>query len=302
MKLSRVVARARKLSRPFRVTNGRRFRLADVDPADTLDFDGKDKSRAAEELAEQVDALSQLQERLYAQDRWAVLTVLQAMDAAGKDSAIKHVMSGVNPQGCEVFSFKAPSSEELNHDYLWRCVRSLPERGRIGIFNRSYYEEVLIVRVHQELLDRQKLPASVRGKDLFRERFEDIRNFERHLTRNGTAICKFFLHVSKEEQKKRFLARLEEPDKQWKFSAVDMRERKHWSQYMRAYEDAVRSTATGYAPWYVVPADHKWFTRLVVSSAIIDTMTSLDLRYPQQTPGARRELAQARKDLMKGRV
>lgn len=302
MELSHVVARAGKLSRPFRIADGRRFRLADVDPGDTLDFDGKDKSRAEEELADQVEALSQLQERLYAHDRWALLTVFQAMDAAGKDSAIKHVMSGVNPQGCQVFPFKVPSSEELDHDYLWRCVRCLPERGRIGIFNRSYYEEVLVVRVHPELLDRQKLPPAVRSTTLFRERFEDVRNFERHLTRNGTAICKFFLHVSKAEQKKRFLARLDEPEKQWKFSAVDVRERKYWNQYMRAYEDAVRSTATDYAPWYVVPADHKWFTRLVVSSAIIDTLAGLDLRYPEQTAAAKQELAKARQELMKGRT
>ena len=302
MKLSRVVARAGKLSRPFRVTNGRRFRLTDVDPGDALDFGGKDKSRAVEELAQQVEALSQLQERLYAQDRWALLAVIQAMDAAGKDGAIKHVMSGVNPQGCQVFSFKVPNSEELDHDYLWRCVRCLPERGRIGIFNRSYYEEVLVVRVHPELLERQKLPAAVRGRNLFQERFEDIRHFEHHLARNGTAICKFFLHMSKEEQKKRFLARLEEPEKQWKFSAVDVRERRYWNQYMHAYEDAIRSTATAHAPWYVVPADHKWFTRLVVSSAIIDTLAGLDLRYPEPPPSAKRELQAAKEELMKRRT
>ena len=218
---------------------------------------------------------------LYAQDNWAVLLIFQAMDAAGKDGAIKHVMSGVNPQGCQVFSFKAPSSEDLDHDYLWRCIKCLPERGRIGIFNRSYYEETLVVRVHPEFLEQQKLPPELITKDIWKERFQDIRSFERYLTRNGVVIRKFFLHVSKKEQKKRFLERIEEPEKNWKFSANDAKEREYWDDYMEAYEDMIRNTATKEAPWYVVPADNKWFTRVVVAAAVIDALASLNLKYPK---------------------
>jgi len=297
MKLDALVKRARQLSRPYRISSGRRFRLKSIDPGDTLDFDRSDKPRAEAALADSVRGLAALQDVLYAQDRWAVLVVFQAMDAAGKDSAIRHVMSGVNPQGCQVFSFKAPSSEELDHDYLWRCVKCLPERGRIGIFNRSYYEEVLIVRVHKEILFGQKLPASLVDKDVFEHRHTDIRNFEQYLTRNGVAICKLFLHVSKDQQKKRFFERMDDAEKQWKFSAADVKEREHWAEYMRAYEDAIRETATDDAPWYVVPADHKWFTRMVVASAIIDTMARLDLRYPTIDGSKRAELAAVRRAL-----
>jgi len=234
---------------------------------------------------------------LYAQDKWAVLLIFQAMDAAGKDGAIKHVMSGVNPQGCQVFSFKAPTSEDLDHDFLWRCMKCLPERGRIGIFNRSYYEETLVVRVHQELLSRQKLPPKLITKDIWKERFEDIRSFERYLSRNGVLIRKFFLHVSKDEQKKRFMERIEEPEKHWKFSPTDAKERAHWDAYMDAYEDMIRNTSTEEAPWYVVPADNKWFTRLVVAGAVIDGLASLDLHYPKVGPEQLKELAAA-KDLL----
>ena len=293
---------ARRIASPFCVTNGKGFRLKSVDPKDTLGFRSEDKPRAKEALAAGVAALADLQDRLYAQDCWAVLLVFQAMDAAGKDGAIKHVMSGVNPQGCQVFSFKAPTSEELDHDFLWRCAKSLPERGRIGIFNRSYYEEVLVVRVHQkQLLARQKLPRRLVTDDIWRERYEGIRGFERHLARNGVAICKFFLHVSREEQKKRFMERLDNPAKNWKFSAADAAERAHWNDYMKAYEDMVRNTATEYAPWYVVPADNKWFTRLVVASAVIDTMTSLKLAYPVVTAEMKKELAIARQALSAGK-
>jgi PPK2 family polyphosphate:nucleotide phosphotransferase len=235
---------------------------------------------------------------LYAQDRWAVLLIFQAMDAAGKDSAIKHVLSGVNPQGCQVYSFKAPSNEELDHDFLWRCMIRLPERGRIGIFNRSYYEETLIVRVHREFLEKQKLPPELVTKDIWEERFEDIRNFEGYLTRNGVVIRKFFLHVSREEQKKRFLERIEEPEKHWKFSADDIRERQYWDDYMKAYEDMIRKTAAKHAPWYVVPADRKWFTRVVVAAAVIDAMYSLDLHYPKLSKEKLNGFEAAKKALM----
>ena len=242
--------------------------------------------------------MAQLQDQLYAQDRWALLLIFQAMDAAGKDGAIKHVMSGLNPQGCQVASFKAPSAEELDHDYLWRCQRHLPERGRIGIFNRSYYEEALVVRVHPELLARQKLPPALVGPDVWEQRFQDMRAFERYLGRNGTRVRKFFLHVSRDEQKKRFLERIDQPEKNWKFSATDARERGHWKAYMAAYEAVIRRTATPEAPWYIVPADNKWFTRIVVASAVIDTLASLDLAYPQVDAAQRRELAAARKLLL----
>jgi PPK2 family polyphosphate:nucleotide phosphotransferase len=298
MKLDSVVKTARKLSLPFRVQDGKKFRLASVDPNDTLWFTQADKPRAREALEAGVAALDELQEMLYAQDRWAVLIILQAMDAAGKDGVIEHVMSGVNPQGCQVHSFRAPSEEELDHDYLWRCAKRLPERGRIGIFNRSYYEEVLIVRVHPEILAKQKLPQSLATKDIWEERFKDMRSFERYLGRNGVLIRKFFLHVSKEEQKRRFLARLDNPEKNWKFSAADARERAHWGEYMDAYEDMIRNTATEEAPWYVVPADHKWFTRTVVAAAVIDALASLDLHYPVVSAAARKELAVARRELL----
>ena len=292
--------KARKLSKPFRITDDS-FRLKDIDPADTLKFTSEDKPRAKEALAMGVSVLAELQDMLYAQDRWAVLLIFQAMDAAGKDGAVKHVMSGVNPQGCQVFSFKTPSPEELDHDYLWRCFRHLPERGRIGIFNRSYYEETLIVRVHREFLERQKLPPELVTKDIWQERFQDIRYFERYLTRNGVVIRKFFLHVSKKEQKKRFLERIEEPEKHWKFSASDIEERQYWDDYMGAYEDTIRNTATKHAPWYVVPADNKWFTRVVVAAAVIEALSSLDLHYPEVSKEKLKELSAAKKALLAGR-
>ena len=271
---------ARKYAEAYRVTKGGKFRLKDVDPGDTLDFGPDGKAESEEMLKAGVELLSKLQDKLYAQDRWAVLVIFQAMDAAGKDSAIKHVMSGVNPQGCEVSSFKAPSAEELDHDFLWRCARRLPERGRIGIFNRSYYEETLVVRVHENFLAAQKLPIEIKTKELWQQRFDDICNFEHHLSRNGVVVLKFFLHVSKKEQQQRFLARIDDPAKNWKFSINDVHEREHWDEYMHAYEETVKNTASKYAPWYCVPADHKWFTRLVVASAIVDTLDALDLDYP----------------------
>ena len=298
MKNNKAVEWARKLTRAYRVTDGKKFRLKDFDPDDTGDMNDEDKPRAQEALRNGVEMLAELQARLYAQDRWAVLLIFQAMDAAGKDSAIKHVMSGVNPSGCQVASFKAPSQEELDHDFLWRCVERLPERGKIGIFNRSYYEEVLIVRVHPEILSREKLPAELVTNDIWRERHKDIRSFERYLARNGVKICKFFLNVSRAEQKKRFLERLDDPEKHWKFSADDVRERQYWKEYMAAFEDMIRQTATEYAPWYVVPADNKWFTRIVVSGAVIDAMDSLNLEYPKLAPATRAELAKARRELM----
>jgi len=297
MKLKDIVERASDLSKKFRVRDGEKFRLKDVDPNDTLDFSDEHKADAEDALAVGVEALAELQDRLYAQDRWAVLLIFQAMDAAGKDGAIKHVMSGVNPQGCQVFSFKAPTSEDLDHDYLWRCMKCLPERGRIGVFNRSYYEETLVVRVHPELLEKQKLPKELVSKDVWKERYQDIRSFERYLGRNGVLIRKFFLHVSKGEQKKRFLERLDRPDKNWKFSMGDAAEREHWDEYMEAYEETIRETATKAAPWYVVPADNKWFTRVVVAAAVIDALASLDLKYPKVTDEQKKVLAEARKTL-----
>ena len=300
MNLDEIVRQARRLSAPYAVT-GKSFRLKEVDPRDTGDFGKDGKERAKSALSAGLRALTALQERLYANDSWALLLVFQAMDAAGKDSAIKHVMSGVNPQGCEVYSFKQPSSEELDHDYLWRCAKVLPRRGHIGIFNRSYYEEVIVVRVHPEFLAGQKLPRALRGKPIWTERYEDIGNFERYLARNGLVIRKFFLHVSKEEQKRRFLERLDRPDKQWKFSAADVREREHWNRYMDAYEDAIRATAAKHAPWYVIPADHKWFTRVIVGAAIIDALGSLELRYPSVSGAEKRGLAEMRGKLEKER-
>ena len=297
MKAKQTIERARKLAAPFRVTHGRKFRLADVDPGETLGLGSEGKPRAKAALAAGIEALAALQHKLYAQDRWAVLLIFQAMDAAGKDGAIRHVMSGVNPQGCQVFSFKAPSSEELDHDFLWRCLKCLPERGRIGIFNRSYYEETLVVRVHPELLARQKLPPGLVTRKIWNQRFEDIRAVERFLGRNGVLIRKFFLHVSRAEQKRRFLERLENPEKNWKFSAADAAERAYRREYMKAYEEMIRATATEAAPWYVVPADHKWFTRIVVMAAVVDTLDSLDLAYPSPTRAQRAELAAARRAL-----
>ena len=271
----------------YRVANGSRFRLKDFDPADPW---GKRLKPIADEMLKQgCKRMTDLQERLYAQDRWSVLLIFQAMDAAGKDSTIKHVMRGVNPQGCEVHSFKAPSSEELDHDFLWRSARALPRRGHIGIFNRSYYEETLVVRVHQNILARQQLPSELVTKNIWRERFEDITAWERYLSRQGVLVRKFFLHVSKDEQRKRFLERLAEPEKHWKFSPADVGERAHFTEYMSAYEDTIRHTATEHSPWYVVPADRKWFTRLVVSAAIIDAIQSLDPRYPSVDPKTRAE-------------
>ena len=287
--------RIESLIAPYRVTRGKEFRLRDCDPGDTHGFGSDLKDEAKEWTARGVQWLAEEQDRLYAQDRWSVLLVFQAMDAAGKDSTIEHVMSGVNPQGCQVFSFKQPSAEELDHDFLWRTSKNLPERGRIGIFNRSYYEEVLVARVHPEILARQKLPPEVVSKKIWDERIEQIANFERYLAHNGTLILKFFLHVSKGEQKKRFLARLDQPEKNWKFSSADAKERQYWKQYMDAYEAAIRGTATKRAPWYVVPADNKWFTRLVVAAAIVDGLESLDVDYPKLGPDQMKELAAARK-------
>lgn len=289
---------ARRLSIPWKVSGPKGFRLKDFDPGDTGGLESADKPKAQDGLRAGVEALASLQDRLYAQDKWAVLLIFQAMDAAGKDGAIKHVMSGINPQGCQVFSFKAPSSEELDHDFLWRCQKCLPERGRIGIFNRSYYEETLVVRVHQEILAKQRIPEKLVTKRIWKERFEDIRNFESYLSRNGVLVRKFFLHVSKKEQKKRFLERIDDPAKNWKFSATDVAERKHWKEYMAAYEDMIAQTSTPESPWYVVPADNKWFTRTVVAAAVIDAMESLGLAYPTVPASQKKVLAQARAELM----
>jgi len=287
-----------KLAAPFRVRDAKKFRLDDVDPDDTGGFSAT-KEDAESLLAGAVERIAELQATLYAQDRWSVLLIFQAMDAAGKDSAIKHVFSGINPQGVQVFAFKQPSSEELDHDFLWRSSVRLPERGRIGVFNRSYYEEVLVVRVHPELLDSQRLPDAVVSRDIWRERFEDINGFERHLTRNGYVIRKFFLHVSKKEQAERFLERLEEPEKRWKFSMGDIHERERWRDYMTAYEDTIRRTSTGDAPWIVVPADRKWFARLVIAGTILEALESLDLKPPNVSPGQEAELAKVRAALQR---
>ncbi|MGA8389947.1 MAG: polyphosphate kinase 2 family protein [Pseudolabrys sp.] len=289
-----------KFAKLYRVDDPDSFRLKDWDPGDTnnLDIEKKD---AKELLAEGVKRLSDLQERLYAQDRWAVLLIFQAMDAAGKDSVIEHVMKGVNPQGCDVYSFKQPSQEELDHDFMWRSARCLPERGRIGIFNRSYYEEVLVVRVHPEILAKEKMPTNLVTKDIWKERFKDIRAFERYLSRNGTLILKFFLHVSKEEQKRRFLERIEEPSKNWKFSMGDVAERKLWDKYMAAYEDMIRNTSRPEAPWHVVPANNKWFTRLVVAAEVVEALDRLGLKYPKVSGTARRDLEKVRQILRKER-
>jgi PPK2 family polyphosphate:nucleotide phosphotransferase len=281
----------REFAKPFQVADGAHFHLKEFNPADTLGL--KSKEHAQETLERGIARLAELQEKLYAQDRWAILLILQAMDAAGKDSTVKHVMSGVNPQGCRVESFKIPSAEELQHDFLWRTSRLLPERGKIGIFNRSYYEEVLAVRVHPELLAREKIPAQLVSENVWQKRFENINAFERYLSGNGIVVLKFFLHLSKKEQKRRFLERLEEPEKNWKFSMSDVLERQYWEKYMRAYEDMIRNTSTKHAPWYVVPADHKWFARLVVAEATIDAMESLDLSFPKMDAEKRKELKEA---------
>lgn len=298
MKLSKVLSVSHDIAKPYRIDGEKKFRLKDYDPADTAKFTSADKPRAKEALTIGIEALSELQDKLYAQDRWAVLLIFQAMDAAGKDGAIKHVMSGVNPQGCQVYSFKAPTSEDLDHDYLWRCIKHMPERGRIGIFNRSYYEETLVVRVHKQILENQKLPSSLVTKNIWNERFEDIRNFEKYLTRNGVIIRKFFLNVSREEQKKRFMERLDEPEKNWKFSAADVKERGYWDDYMEAYQDMIRNTSTPDCPWYVVPADNKWYTRIVIAAAIIEALGSLNLHYPKVNAATREELRLAREKLV----
>jgi PPK2 family polyphosphate:nucleotide phosphotransferase len=284
------------LIRPYAVSRARGFRLKDFDPGDTQGLDLK--ADAEIYLDKNIQRLSDMQQKLYAQDCWSILLVFQAMDAAGKDSAIRHVMSGVNPQGCQVFSFKQPSAEDLSHDYLWRASKSLPERGRIGIFNRSYYEEVLVVRVRPQVLEKERIPRSLLTKRVWKERFEDINAFERTLTRNGMVIRKFYLNVSKQEQRSRFLKRLDEPEKNWKFSEADVHEREHWDRYMAAYDDMISHTATEHAPWYVVPADNKWFTHLVVSSVIVRALQELRLSYPQIDEARRKELNAARELLL----
>ncbi len=300
MKTKEIIEIARGLAKPFRVSKGKNFRLKDVDPSDTLEFTKEaDKPRAKQALATGLLALTELQDKLYAQDKWALLLIFQAMDAAGKDGAIKHVMSGINPQGCQVYSFKSPSAEDLDHDYLWRCMKSLPNRGHIGIFNRSYYEEVLVVRVHPEFLNKQRVPPELVGKGIWDERFEDIRNFEQYLARNGVVVRKFFLHVSKKEQKRRFLERIDDPQKNWKFSSNDAAERDFWDDYMEAYEQMIQETATKEAPWYVVPADNKWFTRVVVATAVIEALADLDLEYPEVGKDKLKELATAKDKLLK---
>jgi PPK2 family polyphosphate:nucleotide phosphotransferase len=295
-----ILERIQKYIRPFRVTKGKGFRLKDFDPADTCGLK-LDKGEAADLLQRGTAWLAEEQDMLYAQDRWSLLLVFQAMDAAGKDSTIKHVMSGVNPQGCQVFSFKQPSTEDLDHDFMWRYVRHLPERGRIGIFNRSYYEEVLVVRVHPEILKGQKLPPRLVGKRIWDERLADIARFEDYATRQGTKILKFFLHVSRKEQKKRFMDRLDEPEKNWKFSASDVKEREFWNDYMHAFEQAIRATASKHAPWFVVPADNKWFTRLVVAAAIVHAVADLDVAYPKLDAAKKKALAAARAALSRER-
>ena len=296
MKIKKMVKEAAEISEPFRITKGEKFRLKDYHPADTGGL--KDKAKALKTLQRGVELLSHFQEKLYAQDRWAMLMIFQAMDAAGKDGAIKHVMSGINPQGCSVMSFKAPSSEELDHDYMWRAHKAIPERGRIGLFNRSYYEEVLVVRVHEEILGAQHLPKELIGKDIWAKRYQDINNFETYLANNGVIVLKFFLHLSKGEQKKRFLERLEMPEKNWKFSLADVKERSCWKDYQKAYEGMIQNTASKHAPWYVIPADNKWFTRLAVASAAIEALNSLNLQFPEVDKDKKKELEKVREALL----
>jgi PPK2 family polyphosphate:nucleotide phosphotransferase len=287
---------ANKFSKPYRVDHGKKFRLKDYDPADTAKLQSEE--HAQELLAKGITRMAELQDKLYAQNHWGVLLIFQAMDAAGKDGVIKHVMTGVNPQGCQAYSFKAPSAQEQDHDYLWRNVQCLPGRGRIGLFNRSHYEEVLIVRVHPELLANEKIPQQLVTKNIWDERFEDICAWERYLSRNGFLIRKFFLNVSKKEQKKRFLARLDQPEKNWKFSTNDLHERERWDDYQNAYEDMIARTSAPHAPWFVIPADNKWFTRLAVAAAIVDALEDLDLSYPKVDPGRKKELEAAKKTLL----
>jgi PPK2 family polyphosphate:nucleotide phosphotransferase len=298
MKTGDLLKDSRRLAVPYRVDDGSRFRLRDVDPDDIGALRARDKPRAERMLEHAARALGELQNVMFAQDRWAVLAIFQAMDAAGKDGTIQRVMAGINPQGCGVVSFKAPSSEELDHDYLWRCARELPRRGHITIFNRSYYEEVLVVRVHPELLGPQRLPRELTGRNLWEHRYQDMRSFERHLSRNGVLVRKFFLHLSRAEQKRRFLDRIEDPSRRWKFSGRDVEERVLWKHYMRAYEDMIRATATPWAPWYVVPADHKWFARAVVAGAMVEALQSLGLEYPPLGPAELRALAACRRKLL----
>jgi PPK2 family polyphosphate:nucleotide phosphotransferase len=295
MKTKKFTKEAEHIAAPFRITNGEKFRLKDYDPDNTSGL--KDKDDAKDLLEDSVTMLSQLQEKLYAQDRWGLLLIFQGMDAAGKDGVIKHVMSGVNPQGCDVWSFKIPSAEELDHDYLWRSHKVVPQRGKIGIFNRSHYEEVLVLRVHPELLQAEKLPPKLTSKDIWEQRYEDINAFESYLVRNGMLVVKFFLHLSKKEQKKRFLERLEDSKKNWKFSMADIKERGYWKQYQDAYEETIQNTATKEAPWYVVPADNKWFTRVVAAMAIVTTLNDLNLSFPDVEKSKRKELAKIRKSL-----
>jgi PPK2 family polyphosphate:nucleotide phosphotransferase len=286
-----------KLAKSYRIDNGKHFRLKDFNPADTGHWKSPDDAK--EHVQKDIERMRKLQDMLYAQDCWSLLLIFQALDAAGKDGTINHVMSGVNPEGVEVSSFKAPSTTELQHDFLWRTTQHLPERGHIGIFNRSYYEEVLIVRVHPKVLEGEQLPASLVTKNIWEERFEDIRSFERHMARNGTVIRKFFLHLSKKEQKQRFLARLDEPEKNWKFSAADVHERQYWDDYQNAFEDMIRNTSTKHAPWYVIPADNKWFTHLAVAAVVVETLEELNLAYPKVDAAKRKELEAARRLLAK---
>jgi PPK2 family polyphosphate:nucleotide phosphotransferase len=293
-----ILEQIQKYTHPYRITKGKGFQLKAFDPGDTCGLK-MDKGEASQLLQRGTDWLAEEQDMLYAQDRWSLLLVFQAMDAAGKDGTIKHVMSGVNPQGCQVFSFKQPSREDLDHDFMWRYVKCLPERGRIGIFNRSYYEEVLVVRVHEDILKQQRLPSPLVSKRIWDERLADIAHFEDYLTRQGVIILKFFLHVSHDEQKKRFIKRLDRPDKNWKFSASDVRERKFWDDYMHAFEETIRATASKQAPWYVVPADNKWFTRLVVAAAIVEAVEQLDLAYPKIDAQKKKELESMRAELIR---
>jgi PPK2 family polyphosphate:nucleotide phosphotransferase len=293
-----LIARAKKLSKKFRVTSQKKFKLKDYPTFGDFDL-GKEEKQASEQVLQMgVEALAEMQDKLYAQDKWSLLVIFQAMDAAGKDGAIKHVMSGINPQGCQVTSFKAPSAEELDHDYLWRCMKNLPERGRIGIFNRSYYEEVLAVRVHESFLMGQKLPEKLITEDIWDDRLTDIRNFEHYLNNNGILVVKIFLNVSKKEQKRRFLERIERPEKNWKFSNSDLAERKFWKQYMDCYEDLIRKTSTEKSPWYIVPADNKRFSRIVVAAAILNAMDSMKLAYPQVSESKRAELQSIKQQLI----
>ena len=293
-----LIKKAEKFSNQYCVGNGNDFRLKDYETKASFNLGSEGKSLVKETLQIGVDALAAMQEILYAQDKWSLLVIFQAMDAAGKDGAIKHVMSGVNPQGCQVTSFKAPSSEELDHDFLWRCQKHLPERGRIGIFNRSYYEEVLVVRVHEQILMNQKLPEKLITKNIWEDRFQDIRNYEKYLNRNGIVVIKFFLNVSKEEQKERFLERIDDPDKNWKFSAGDVKERGHWDDYMHAYEELIKNTSTEKSPWYVIPADDKYYARIAIASAIITALDELDLEYPTVTEEQIVELQAMKKVLL----